>query len=50
MLMIPDLAGLTIFDGNMTELNKSVLLVFIDVKNVRLIQTGQITVGLSHAN
>ncbi len=50
MLAIPDFAGLPIFEGSMNELIKGVFLVFSNVKNVRLIQTGQIEVSLRHVN
>ncbi len=44
MLAIPDLAGLPIFEGKVNKLIKDVFLVIIDVKNIRLIGTGQTAV------
>ncbi len=49
MLKIPDLACLPIFEGKVNELIEDVFLLVIDIKNVRLIQTGQIAIGLRHA-
>ncbi len=49
MLVIPDLASLPIFEGKMDKLIENMLLVLIDVKYIRLIQTGQIAVCLRHA-
>ncbi len=49
MLMIPDVAGLPIFEGRVNELIEDVVLVIIDVKNIRIIITGQVTVSLRYA-
>ncbi len=38
MLAIPDMTGLPIFEGKMDQLIEDLFLVFIDVKNIRLIQ------------
>ncbi len=49
MLAIQGLAGLPIFQGKVDKLIENVLSVSIDVKYIRLIQTGQIAVSLRHA-
>ncbi len=46
MIVIPGLAGLPIFEGEMDKLIENMLLVLIDVKYIRLTQTGQIVVRL----
>ncbi len=48
-LVIPGVAGLPILEGEMDKLIENMLLVSIDVKYIRLIQTGQILVSLRHA-
>ncbi len=50
MIAVPDLVGLPIFEDSMNELIESVFLVFIDIKNVRLIQIGQIAISLRHTD
>ncbi len=49
MLIIADVSGLPILEGKMDELIEDVLLIFINVKFIRGIRTGQITVSLIHA-
>ncbi len=49
MLLIPDVLVLPSFDIKVNELIEDVFLVFIDVKNIMFIRTGQIAVSLSHA-
>ncbi len=48
-LVIPGLAGLPNFEGKMVKLIENMLLVSIDVKYIRLIQTGHISACLRHA-
>ncbi len=50
MLAIPDLVRIPIFKESMNELMEGVFLVFIDIKNVRLIQTGQIAKSLRNTD
>ncbi len=46
MPSIPDVLGLPNFEGKVNKLIEDVFLVFIDVKNIRLIGTGQIALRL----
>ncbi len=47
-LAIPDVSVLPSFEGKVNELIEGVFLIFIDIKNIRLIGTGQIALSLIH--
>ncbi len=47
-LAIPDVSVLPSFEVKVNELIEGVFLIFIDIKNIRLIGTGQIALSLIH--
>ncbi len=46
---VPAFAFIPVDGGKVDELIEEVFLILVDIKNVRLIWTGEIVVGLNHA-